>query len=230
MDTNLAEANPGKISHSRWLTLANRVLRLYVSVIDPSPNLMLLTKYVIKVYAKMWIVIKSKPSFFYGSANVFNLISESRFLPTEFHDVVKRCIQRNWFYLHPENILLSMLTDQRVEISEMAFNKCQELITTVGQVRKFLSPKLNFEANEYFNVVSFPPILREVVGQDFCLTTIRDFLFCMKNIPCHSQQVKRHVKLVTDAASHVIGESRRDGVIFCKVQSQKENPKFLSKK
>ena len=167
--------------------------------------------------------------------HVFNLISESRFLPTEFHDVVKRCIQRNWFYLHPENILLSMLTDERVEIREMAFNKCQELITTVDQVRKFLSPKLNFEANEYFNVVSFdnivffPPILREVVGQDFCLTTVSDFLFCMKNIPYHSQQVERHVKLVTDAASHVVGESRRDGVIFCKVESQKENPKYLTK-
>ena len=26
-------------------------------------------------------------------------------------NLVKRCIQRNWFYLHPENILLSMLID-----------------------------------------------------------------------------------------------------------------------
>ena len=36
---DLARRNPGKMVHSRWLTTANRLLRLYVSEESPSENL-----------------------------------------------------------------------------------------------------------------------------------------------------------------------------------------------
>ncbi|GBN29331.1 hypothetical protein AVEN_71895-1 [Araneus ventricosus] len=36
---DLAKRNPSALFHSRWLTAANRVLRLYTSSIDPSGNL-----------------------------------------------------------------------------------------------------------------------------------------------------------------------------------------------
>ena len=39
---DLAHRNPGKISHSRWLTTANRLLSLYISEPSPSENLVLL--------------------------------------------------------------------------------------------------------------------------------------------------------------------------------------------
>ncbi|KAK4875275.1 hypothetical protein RN001_011697 [Aquatica leii] len=47
----LSEKDPGKMSHSRWLTTANRILRLYVSTEFPLTNLKILTKYVIRLYA-----------------------------------------------------------------------------------------------------------------------------------------------------------------------------------
>ena len=34
--TDLALRNPGKLAHSRWLTMANHILRLYVSTQNPS--------------------------------------------------------------------------------------------------------------------------------------------------------------------------------------------------
>jgi hypothetical protein len=33
------------------------------------------------------------------------------------------------------------------------------------------------------------------------------------NHPCHNQSVERHVKLVTEASSQVVGFERRDGFI-----------------
>ena len=40
---DLARKKPGPINHSRWLTLANRVCRLYISTIDPNTNLQMIT-------------------------------------------------------------------------------------------------------------------------------------------------------------------------------------------
>lgn len=35
-DENLAKRNPGAIFHSRWVTIANRISKLYVSTKTPS--------------------------------------------------------------------------------------------------------------------------------------------------------------------------------------------------
>lgn len=44
LSKDLANKTPGKMSHARWLTRANRILRLYVSVESPSENLVILVK------------------------------------------------------------------------------------------------------------------------------------------------------------------------------------------
>lgn len=50
---DLSQRDPGKMAHSRWLTTANRILRLYVGTENPSPNLKTLTEFILKVYARM---------------------------------------------------------------------------------------------------------------------------------------------------------------------------------
>ncbi|KAK4883739.1 hypothetical protein RN001_000010 [Aquatica leii] len=42
---SLSKKDPGKMSHARWLTTANGILRLYVSTEFPSTNLKVLTEY-----------------------------------------------------------------------------------------------------------------------------------------------------------------------------------------
>jgi hypothetical protein len=46
----LSKRDPGAMSHARWLTTANRLLRLYVSTENPSENLISLATYIVKVY------------------------------------------------------------------------------------------------------------------------------------------------------------------------------------
>lgn len=50
---SLAFKNPGKLSHARWLTTANRIVRLYISTPTPSENLVKIATFIIKVYAPM---------------------------------------------------------------------------------------------------------------------------------------------------------------------------------
>ncbi len=46
---NLAGRNPGKISHARWLTTSNRILRLYVAESNPSSKFITLMTHIVKV-------------------------------------------------------------------------------------------------------------------------------------------------------------------------------------
>ena len=58
---SLSDRSPGKrILRLRWLTTANRILRLYISKTSPSNNLLILVNYIAKVYIPMWFKIKNK--------------------------------------------------------------------------------------------------------------------------------------------------------------------------
>ena len=50
------------------------------------------------------------------------------------------------------------------------------------------------------------------------------------NHECRSQNVERHIKLVTEASSSVCGYSRRDGPIRNKIRSRKLMKDFVFKK
>lgn len=53
----LAAMKPGNLSHSRWVTFANRICRLYVSTSHPSEELTTITEFVMKAYAPGWFSI-----------------------------------------------------------------------------------------------------------------------------------------------------------------------------
>ncbi|GBN78737.1 hypothetical protein AVEN_129489-1 [Araneus ventricosus] len=149
---DLVIRSPGTLSHSRWLTTANRVLRLYVSFPAPSLKLKQIAEFVMKVYTPNWFNIKSKHSLKDGAKHVWNTISRSRYLSQDLKDVVDGVICRNSFFAHPENIFLCMLKDERPHIRELAARriiKFRESSSNVKSVRVFLLPKLNFEAADY---------------------------------------------------------------------------------
>ncbi|GBN70667.1 hypothetical protein AVEN_178905-1 [Araneus ventricosus] len=50
-----------------------------------------------------------------------------------------------------------------------------------------------------------------------------------EEFPCHTQSVERCVKLISEAAMKVCGETARDGYIRAKLQARKELPKFGKK-
>ena len=50
------------------------------------------------------------------------------------------------------------------------------------------------------------------------------------DLPCHTQAVEKHVKMVTEASESMSSAKERDGNIGQKIQSRKIMPKFGSKK
>ncbi|CAH0562737.1 unnamed protein product [Brassicogethes aeneus] len=146
----LANTQPGKMAHSRWLTTANRVLRLYVATSDPSENLKYLTEYILKVYVPTWFSIKVCPEVKYGPRHLLNLIKRSRYMPCHLRDIVDKIIQINGYFAHPENILLAMLADSRIHFRELGLRRILKSRANVEtEIRKFKIPEINFEATAY---------------------------------------------------------------------------------
>ena len=109
---NLAKNCPGKISHARWLTTANRILRLYISTEDPSNNLLLIVDYIMKVYVPIWFAIRSDSSVTSGGKHFFNMVKRISDLDTCVKGIVNPVMARNGYFGHHENILLSMVFDE----------------------------------------------------------------------------------------------------------------------
>ncbi|KAL4720726.1 hypothetical protein ACJJTC_009565, partial [Scirpophaga incertulas] len=165
---DLKNRSPGKLSHARWLTRANRILRLYVGTDEPSENLKILATFVVKVYAPSWFLIKNKPSCKDGTRHLFNMIVASRYLPESLKNVIDPVIQRNSYFAHPENILLAMITDDTKHIRELAARRILKARSKPQPLkpRLFEVPLINFKASTYIDLIDWqenltePPILK----------------------------------------------------------------------
>lgn len=160
---------------------------------------------------------------------------------------VQETVAGNAFFAHPENLLLSILSDDDEKIRYHGWNKILSIRnknSDTTQIRQFKIPKLNFDANHYTELIdwenqaaSVPPILRNFgFGENDARILAKKKLcdhelgFNIMEIPCHTQSVERCVKAVTEASGSVCGEERRDGLIINKLQSQKDMPKLVNKR
>lgn len=237
----LSNRDPGKLNHSRWLTTANRLLRLYVASDEPSTSLVSLVTYIIKVYVPLWFSIKSKPSCKDGALHLFRMIELSRYLPEDLRRIVDPVIQRNGFFGHPENILLSMITDQRLHIRELGLRRILKVRTQTNAptaLRRFVVPQLDFDANDYVELINWqdveitePPLTVSISDDAIKLfvangsAPVVDF----PRFPCHTQAVERCVKLVTESSANVCSAEARDGFIRTRVAARATMPCFNTK-
>ncbi|GBM94152.1 hypothetical protein AVEN_89595-1 [Araneus ventricosus] len=58
--SDIALRKPDPVAHSRWITVAGRILRSYVVTEKPSDNLIILTTYIMKVYATCVVPCQDK--------------------------------------------------------------------------------------------------------------------------------------------------------------------------
>lgn len=238
----LAHRAPGAISHSRWLTTANRILRLYVSEKNPSQKLRTLATYIIKVYAPMVFEIKKNWSIVNGPLHLARIINLSKCLPQEYFNVVKVSLSRNAYLAHPENVMLALLNDDDMEVRQNGwlnvFNARN--ISNDQTLRIFKVPKLNFDCTDYKDLVTIdstdPPLLRsiEVNAENIEFLSSKPLLdhdigVELAKIPLHTQAVERCVKVVTEAAKSVCGEEKRNGWIANTLGSRNIMPKFNTK-
>ncbi|KAK4873982.1 hypothetical protein RN001_013342 [Aquatica leii] len=200
-NTPLSNRNPGKLAHSRWATTANRILRLYISSENPSLSLMKLTEFIMNVYAPIWFSIKSQPTCNYGAKHLLKFIRLSRYLEKGLRDIVDPVIQRNGFFGHHENIILSMISDERKHRQKLG-------------LRRILKAK---------------SVLPRKTKNDFINNPKSSHRINFEKYPCHTQCAERCVKLVTEASAAVCGPDSRDGFIRVRADSRKNMPCFNTK-
>lgn len=199
----------------------------------------ILHSYIIQVYAPVWFAIKTNPSCTDGAKHLWLTVHLSRPLPREVKNVIDPVIQRNAYFAHPENLLIAMVTDDRDHIKQLALRRIlkarQEQKT---DVRKFHIPKLNFDSADYVDLINWleadvtaPPLLSDI---PLCEISSRIFdnnetLLPIIQVPCHTQAVERHVKLVTEASQSVCGERARNGFIINRILSRQQMAAFNQK-
>ena len=71
---DLASRIPGNVSHARWLTMANRILCLYISSFDVTPQLKKLAEFALKIYTPSQLYDKCYPSIIYAPQNFLKIV------------------------------------------------------------------------------------------------------------------------------------------------------------
>jgi hypothetical protein len=194
-----------------------------------------------KVYAPMWFRIKTKPSCKDGAKHLWMTIHKSRYLPEELRAIVDQVIQRNGYFGHPENILLSMITDNRKHIRELGLRRIMRARASkqsTNEVRIFKVPPFNFDAKDYEELIDWqsctvtePPVIKSMSDEDLqgFINNGETPVIEFPRFPCHTQAVERCVKAVTEASRLVIGHESRDGFIRARNTVRLIIPTFNSK-
>ena len=234
----------GPINHSRWLTLAIRLMQLYTVTPNPSDGLQRAVRYIIQVYVPGWFQIKCHSKFTFGPLNLFHQMCLTNTQPLETQSIVKKVLQRNAYFADPGVLLVSMLESDQKEARTKAVNIVNVVRASppkpprakcLRKMRKFQIPPLNWDAEvwweiiDWSKVVVFEPALLSEISNDELFQSIQAPLN-FPNFPCHSQSVERAVKLVTEAAFKVCGADRRHNHIVSVLASRKARKPFKSKK
>lgn len=98
-----------------------------------------------RVYIPFWFKVKTQPLLKDGARHFNNFIKFTRYLPPNYRTIVDKVISRNAYFAHHENILLSMVADDNIEVRELAINKIMSINKYPGK-RVFKVPSVNFSA------------------------------------------------------------------------------------
>jgi hypothetical protein len=227
----LQTAKPGAVHHARWLTTASRILRLYMSKRNSSPSLCRIVRVILNAYAPTWFQIKQQSSCFDGARNFYFLMISYHELGTDDWNIVESVFLNNNYYAHPENILLSALSDENEDIRKFALDKviqARDSISVDG-LRLFDKDKvtLNVNAASYIDMIDWneaiyvsPPLLSNLSNDEIMKCSFAS----LWNIPCHSQAVERCVQDISATTSKVFGHDSRHGMVLQAKKSRKEIP------
>ena len=229
----LAGRKIGPLNMARWLTLAARILRLYVSTIEPSDHLRTLARFIVTHYVPIWFQIKCNPSCKNGSKNLFRSVQLLRDLPDSVQSIVRPVIERNGYWAHPEAILLAMLADPDDDVRQQAVSwilRCRE--EERDELRPYQLPVINFDAEHYTQLINWSQvyITEPPLTSSLSESELRSIGESMPPYPVHTQAVERAVQLVTQAASAVVGQSARHGYICVRLKHRASMPVFESKR
>ena len=225
----LAHLEIGPVSHSRWLTTACRMCRLWISKHGLSKKnvqkLRLIIEFIIGVYFPNWFNIKVKHSWVDGPQHVLYQLQCIRSQKKKVVEIVMETVQRGAWYAHCEAVLQAMLCSHVREERNFAVEKICEIRGEgdedeqcgVMNVRDRKTPVINMKSKILKDLIDWSEGITEP-SLTCSLTTkdIRKFVDIPMEVPnwsSHTQSVERIVKKVTEAAAHVYSHERRDGYV-----------------
>ena len=169
----------------------------------------------IDIYAPCWFDVVQNQSFLDGPRIFHRLVASlnaSKDFKAKERKVLEDCINWNSYMAHPENVLISMLTN--VEHLELR-KKAARIINAVKArgpregVRIFVKPKVDWKAESYDQISEDqkpeemdlePPVTMDLSPEQIDAIAETPILFDMAHLPCHMQAVERCIKDVTFVA------------------------------
>ena len=107
---DLAQRTLGPVFHARWLTLAIRVVFLYMSIAQPSEHLFRLTWFVVNIYCYLWFKAKCQWRATEAPLIAFDAMKLIDSLPDHEKLVLCPVFERGFMYwAHPEQLFLGCL-------------------------------------------------------------------------------------------------------------------------
>lgn len=208
----------GNISHSRWITTASRICLLYASSEHPSAILRILTAYIVDVYAPTWFQIKKNELAINGPKNFFSLVKRSNLIiDDEARKIVRKCIERNAFFAHSENVLLAQLASPKMSERTDGVRKILEIRRNNDNtsIRNFKVPNINFDAKTWTDTLIWdlpnmtePPLTLKMTERE--LRMLIPTPLKVPRFKCHTQMVERAVKEVTRVSLNAVDQKMQD--------------------
>ena len=239
---DLGKMEIGPLCHSRWLTFANRVLRLYVSKHGlkgkAAKDLKLLVEFIIGVYYHMWFEAKVNHSFINGPRLVLKQLQMIRLQDRKVQRIVAPYVASSAWFSHSESVLQTLLCSKNQDERKFAVNVILE--KRCGSNRGDLSPRIrehagafNPDATELKELCAWDRnVFEPVLTCKLSLEEITEFIntpMVVPDKPVHGQSMERAVKQVTRACESVFGYEARDGFIRAGVASREVLPRNRTK-
>ena len=225
----------GPLHHARWLTLAARLLGLYVRTTTPSKNLSILVNYIQNVYSPVWFKVKISSKL----ADVPKIIYEAAlYIHKQDFQVLKEVffdtMEKSCFVFLPENFIYCMLT------SSMPENRSRAIKIIKGLRKKPPSslehrkkiPQILWMSSSWENLVdvdNFQYNVEPPCTQHLDVRSLKDAHKIVPIFPAHSQSVERAVKLVSQMSRSVYGYENRHRSLLALLKSRELRPPFESR-
>ena len=207
----------GPINHSRWLTLATRLLILYTRTPNPCDGLKTVVQFIVQVYAPLWFKLKKNNNFIYGPAAIFTAISLINQQPESVRNVVRRVVQHNAWFAEIGIMLCAMLGSDERRVREKAVEiilkrRSEPLKKPKSRllrgIRKIQVSPLQWEAESWDQIIDWSkvaihePFILERLSKEQ-IAAAREAPLVFPAFPLHSQSVERAVKNTSESSTKV---------------------------
>ena len=239
MPDTLVNQTIGPLVKSRWITCGTRILCLYTRTRKPSKAMKRLVKVALSLYFPGWFKFRHHSHIQDGSKNFYYLVELTQDLPDAAdRETAQKVLQRNSFWAHPENLVVSMMGDKDKEVRREAVNwvkRAREEYDPANHPRQFFTPQVDFCATSYTKMVDWeslactePPLTRDMSEAELEEVVEKGHRF--QDFPNHTQQVEAMVRVVDGAALKRASHEARDSLIHQLLESRKKCPTINTKR